>query len=71
MIDKQHKVEVKYESPFSIFITRVLSISKSIIKPLIALLIVLVGLYIAGYIILIFILVLTAIFIYKKIKSII
>ena len=71
MIDKKGKVEVKYQSRFTIFINRTLSIIGGVIKPIIALLIILLGLYVVGYIVLIFILFFLLLLLYKKIKNII
>jgi len=77
MLDKQKKkigvkkIEVKYQSQFSIFLNRILSFAGRIINPIIALLIILIGLYVVGYIILIFIVFFLLLFIYKKVKKII
>jgi len=71
MIDKKHKVEVKYQSRATILMNRILSFLGSLIKPLVSLFIILLGLYIVGYIVLIVVLFFLCLFLYKKLKSII
>ena len=71
MIDKKGKVEVKYQSKFTIFTNRALSVIGSIAKPIIAIFMILLGLYVVGYIVVIFVLFFLLLFLYKKIKNII
>ena len=66
---EQKKIRVEYQSNFTIFFNRSKKIVMSIIKPIFALIIVLVGLYVAGYIILLFVVFLFFLFIYNKIKK--
>ncbi len=68
MINKKEKIEVKYQSDFSILINRVLTFIGQLIKPIISLFIILIGLYVIGYIVLIVVLFFLCLFLYKKIK---
>ncbi len=69
-IPEKYKVEVKYQSNYSIFISKIKEVLGSIIKPVMGILVFLVGLYLMGYIILFFMLFFLLVYVYNRVKKI-
>ena len=65
------KIEVKYQSKFELYMGKVKIFILSIIKPFIAIAIILLSFYIGFYIILIFVVFLSLLYLYNKVKNLI
>ena len=68
-MNDKNKIEVRYQSNLSIVLNRIKSFILKILKPVFAIIIILSGLYVAGYIIFIFIIFFALLYLYNKIKN--
>jgi len=69
-MDKQiRKTEVRYQSDLQIIFNKIKLFLLKIIKPFFSIAIILLGLYIAGYVILVFVIFFILLYFYNKIKS--
>ena len=69
-IPDKYKVEVKYQSNFSIIVSKIKEVLGSIIRPVLGILVFLAGLYLMGYIILFFLFFFLLLYIYNRVKKI-
>ena len=63
------KIEVKYQSKFELYMGKMKIFILSIIKPFIAIAVILFSLYIGFYIILIFVVFFSLLYLYNKVKN--